>query len=274
MLEVKDTFDIELELLVQAIFLKYHSDFRHYSRSSLKRRLRHAMERLSCETLTSVQQRVLHDPAFFAQLLDYLTVPTTELFRDPEYFLAVREHVVPLLKTYPSVRIWIAGCSTGEELYSMAILLREEGLLARAILYATDINPGYLEVARKGIYSRDHIRKATQQYLKSGGRGSLADYFSAAYGNVRFDPGLIENAVLSDHSLATDTVFAEVHFVSCRNVLIYFGKALQDRAIGLFKESLIRKGFLGLGSRETVRFSGHAASFEPVAPLQHIFRRC
>lgn len=272
-METEALFEIELDLLLEAIYRRYHSDFRQYARSSLRRRIRDAMQRYDSRTVTALQEKLLHDSEFYAQLLDYLTVPTTELFRDPEYFLGIRRHIVPLLKTYPSLKIWIAGCSTGEELYSMAILLKEEGLLDRTIVYATDINPRHLETARKGIYRRDEVRKATQQYQKSGGQSSLVEYFSAAHGSVKFDPFLIQNAVLSDHSLATDSVFGEVHFVSCRNVLIYFNKELQDRAIGLFKDALIRQGFLGLGSKETVRFSSHADAFEPVSSAQRLYRK-
>lgn len=266
-------FDIELELLVQAVYLRYQYDFRRYSRASLKRRLTQALGRFGCASLSQLQDRLLREPKLFPRVLDYLTVPTTELFRDPPYFLALREKVVPYLKTYPSLKVWIAGCSTGEEVYSMAILLREEGLLEKTILYATDINPASLEAAKRGIYRTEAMRAASDNYRQAGGQASLSDYYSAAYDAARFDPVLTRNVVFSDHSLATDSVFAEMHLVSCRNVLIYFDKELQNRAFGLFSDSLVREGFLGLGSKETLHFSSHKDDFDVVARDERIFRK-
>jgi chemotaxis protein methyltransferase CheR len=271
--EPERLFEIELELLVQAIYLRYQYDFRHYSRSSLRRRLSRALEQLDCASLTQLQERVLREPALFRRLLDYITVPTTEMFRDPPYFLALRRQVVPYLKTYPSVKLWVAGCSTGEEVYSLAILLAEEGLLDKTVLYATDINPRSLEVAKQGIYRADAVRKASSNYLAAGGRSSLSDYYSAAYDAAQFDPALMRNMVFADHSLATDAVFTEAHLVSCRNVLIYFDRELQDRAFGLFRDALVRQGFLGLGSKETVHFSRHRDAFETACQEERIFRK-
>ncbi len=264
---------IELELLLEGIFLKYQYDFRHYSRASLKRRLGVALERLGCAHLSELQGLVLRDAQLFAKLLNYLTVPTTEMFRDPPYFCGLREQVVPHLRTYPSLKVWVAGCSTGEEVYSLAILLHETGLLDKTVLYATDINPDALATARRGIYRADAVRKASANYHAAGGIGSLSDYYSAAYQSVRFDPGLVRGCVFSDHSLATDSVFAEVHLISCRNVLIYFDRTLQHRAFGLFKDALVRRGFLGLGSKETLNFSSHRTAFEPVLAKEKIFRK-
>jgi chemotaxis protein methyltransferase CheR len=266
-------FDIELQLLLQALYLKYHYDFRGYAAASLKRRLRGALPRLGCRTLSQLQERVLHDPATVPALLDVLTVQVSDMFRDPPYFRAVREHVVPVLRTYPSVRVWVAGCSTGEEVYALAILLREEGLLERTLLYATDINPASLRAAEAGVYDIERVAGFTANHQQSGGRSSLADHYTAAYGRVAFDRRLRERMVFSDHSLATDSVFAEVHLVSCRNVLIYFTPALQERAIGLFRESLVRRGFLGLGAKETLRFTSHVAAFEAVAAEHRLYRR-
>lgn len=265
--------DIELELLVQAIYLRYHYDFRHYSRASLKRRLGRALERFGCATGSRLQERLLREPELFPRLLDHLTVPTTEIFRDPAYFLALRREVVPYLRTYPSLKIWIAGCSTGEEIYSLAILLREEELLDKTVIYATDINPRSLAAAKQGIYRAEAVRKATPAYRAAGGRGSLSEYYNAAYDSVRFDPSLTENVVFADHSLATDAVFAEVHLVSCRNVLIYFNRELQDRAFALFRDALVREGFLGLGSKETINFSRHKDAFDVVCRNERIFRK-
>ncbi|MNP26087.1 Chemotaxis protein methyltransferase [compost metagenome] len=206
-------------------------------------------------------------------LLQYLTIPVSEMFRDPEHFLAIRRDVVPLLKTYPSIKVWIAGCSTGEEVYSMAILLREEGLLERTIIYATDINPRSLEKARQGIYPMENVRGFTANYQKAGGLCSFADYYTAAYGNAMFDSSLRENVTFADHSLATDSVFSETQLISCRNVLIYFNKKLQERALGLFHESLCRRGFLVLGSKETLDFSAYSAQFTTLARQERIYRK-
>ncbi|UVJ41859.1 protein-glutamate O-methyltransferase CheR [Pseudomonas sp. LS1212] len=265
--------DIEIHLLMEAIYLKYSYDFRDYCGSSIKRRVLYALHQLQCNTVSALQERVLHDPTTLRQLLQYLTIPVSEMFRDPMHFLAIRREVVPLLKTYPSIKVWIAGCSTGEEVYSMAILLREEGLLDRTIIYATDINPSSLEKAKQGIYSMHSVRAYTGNYQKAGGRCSFADYYTAAYGNAIFDSRLRENVTFADHSLATDSVFSETQLISCRNVLIYFNKKLQDRAFGLFHESLCHRGFLMLGSKETLDFSAYADQFEALARKERIFRK-
>ncbi|MFZ5525467.1 MAG: CheR family methyltransferase [Pseudomonadota bacterium] len=265
--------DIEFQLLLDAIYLKYHYDFRAYAGSSLRRRLRTAMERFGCATLSQLQDKVLHDPATFPALLDYLTVQVSEMFRDPSYFQALRETVVPMLRTYPSLKLWVAGCSAGEEVYSLAILLHEEGLLERSLIYATDINAHALQKAEAGVYEIDRIAGFTDNYQKSGGRGSLSKYYTAAYGRAVFDKALKKHMVFSDHSLATDSVFAEMNLVSCRNVLIYFNRELQDRALGLFHDSLCRKGFLGLGSKEALRFSTYADHFDEVVREDRIFQK-
>jgi len=266
-------FDIELRMLVEAVYLKYNYDFRDYTGASQKRRVLVAMREMECDTVSELQSKVLHEPNGFAQLLQYLTIPVTEMFRDPEYFMAIREQVVPLLKTYPSLKIWIAGCSTGEEVYSMAILLKEEGLLERSIIYATDINPESLEAARRGVFPLERMRLYTENYQKAGGKAAFSDYYTAAYGGALFDRELMENVTFADHSLATDSVFSETHFVSCRNVLIYFNRRLQDRVFGLFHESLCHRGFLGLGSKESIDFSSYAERFEPLARRERLFRK-
>ena len=206
-------------------------------------------------------------------MLEYLTVQVSEMFRDPSYFRALRETVVPVLRTYPSLKIWVAGCSTGEEVYSLAILLREEGLLERTLIYATDINANALQKAEAGVYAIERVPSFTENHARSGGRGSLSEHYTAAYGRVVFDKSLRRHIVFSDHSLATDSVFAEVHLVSCRNVLIYFDRALQDRALGLFHEALCRKGFLGLGSKESLRFSSHAQTFDELVAPERIYQK-
>ena len=258
-IEPPSDIDIELKLLMEAIFLKYSYDFRNYTGASQKRRVRYALEQLRLPNVSALQERVLHDPTVFAQLLQYLTIPVSEMFRDPSYFLTLRQQVVPVLQTYPSVKVWVAGCSTGEEAWSLAILLREEGLLERTQICATDINPASLDKARQGIFPMEAVRNYTANYQRAGGRESFSDYYTAAYDAARFDPSLCTNTIFADHSLATDSVFAETHLVSCRNVLIYFNRGLQDRVVGLFRDSLCRKGFLGLGTKESLRFtpSGH-----------------
>jgi chemotaxis protein methyltransferase CheR len=195
------------------------------------------------------------------------------MFRDPTYFRALREQVVPLLRTYPSLKVWVAGCSAGEEAYSIAILLREEGLLERTLIYATDINPHTLQKAAAGVYDVERIAGFTVNHRGSGSSTSLSDYYTAAYGRAVFDKSLKDRIVFSDHSLATDSVFAEVHLVSCRNVVIYFNRELQDRALGLFHDSLCRQGFLGLGSKESLRFSSQADTFDSLVCQERIYQK-
>ncbi|TBU92621.1 CheR family methyltransferase [Stutzerimonas kirkiae] len=265
--------DIEVRLLVEAIYLKYGHDFRNYSGASLKRRVLLAQRQLQCASVSQLQQRILYDESVFMDLLQYLTIPVSEMFRDPGYYRALREQVLPVLQTYPSLKIWIAGCSTGEEVYSMAILLKEEGLLERSILYATDINPRSLERARQGIFAIDNLRRYSENYQRAGGAGSLSDHYVAAYDSVIMDKSLRQKVTFADHSLATDSVFAETQLISCRNVLIYFNRVLQDRAFSLFHESLCHRGFLGLGSKETLEFSSHGPGFEAFDKQERIFRK-
>ena len=267
------TDDLEIKLLLEAIYQKYHYDFRGYAMASIKRRLVQARERFGARSFSMLQDMALHDPHMMGELLPYLTVQVSELFRDPLYFRAIREKVVPHLKTYPSLKVWIAGTSTGEELYSFAILFREEGLEERTLFYATDINPEALKAAEAGVYDIERMKLFTENHRQSGGKSSLSDYYTAAYGKASFDKSLRARTVFSDHSLATDAVFAETQLISCRNVLIYFDRDLQNRAIGLFKGSLARHGFLGLGAKETLRFSKHADAFSEFARDERIYQR-
>jgi chemotaxis protein methyltransferase CheR len=266
-------FDLEFRLLIDAVYHKYQYDFRGYSAASLRRRMKSAMAHFGCRTLSQLQDRVLHESEAFAGLLDYLTVQVSEMFRDPSYFRALREHVVPVLRTYPSLKIWVAGCSAGEEAYSLAILLREEGLLAKSLIYATDINPHSLAKAEAGVFAIDRIAGFSLNHQGSGATSSLSDYYTAAYGRAVFDRSLKERIVFADHSLATDSVFAEAQLVSCRNVLIYFDRELQDRALRLFHESLCRHGFLGIGTKESLRFSSHADAFEQLVASERIYQK-
>lgn len=265
--------DDQIASLFDVIYEKYNYDFRNYAMSSVRRRMTSALARFEMKSVAELQAKIEVDRDFFLSLLQFLTVPTSEMFRDPHFFLAVREKVVPILRTYPSLKIWVVGCSTGEEVYSYAILLKEEGLLDRTTIYATDINPVSLQKAEQGIFPADRLKDFTINYQKSGGKETFANYFSTAYGSSMVDKDLKTNIVFADHSLATDSVFSEMHFVSCRNVLIYFNRELQNRALGLFHDSLCRRGILGLGSKETLRFSNYERHFSELAKAERLYRR-
>jgi len=265
--------DLEIRLLLEAIYARYNHDFREYSGASLKRRVLHGVEQLQCDSISALQGLVLRDPRAFAQLLEIITIPYTEMFREPEFFVSLRQHVVPVLHTYPSVKIWVAGCASGEEVYSLAILLKEEGLLERSLIYATDINPAALERARQGIFPLSELQQYTRNYQDAGGTAGFSNYYTAAYDAARFDRELCRHVTFADHSLATDHVFSEMNLICCRNVLIYFNRKLQDRAIGLFAQSLCHRGFLGLGSKESLDFTPQGAAFEPVALRERLFRK-
>ncbi len=264
---------IELDLLLEAIHRHHHYDFRGYSRASLQRRVDRAMRRFGLDSLSQLQHHILREPKVFNELMGFLTIQVSELFRDPHYYKALREHVVPHLRTWPSLKVWIAGCANGEEFYSLAILFREEGLEDRTLFYCTDISPAALEKAEAGIYDVERIPQFTENHRRSGGKSSLSDYYTAAYGAAVFDKSLRRRAVFAEHNLASDEVFSEMQLISSRNVLIYFDRELQDRAIGLFGDSLVRGGFLGLGSKETLRFSSQSAAFDDFDEREKLYRR-
>ena len=269
-------FDIELRLLLEAIALRYQHDFRGYAPASLRRRVRHALGALRIDRLAELQARVLREPALFARLMQHLTVQVSDMFRDPPYFKALREQVMPELVRHPSLKFWVAGCGAGEEAWSLAILLHEEGLLGRSLIYATDINPQALQRARAGVFSASRASRYSANYLAAGGRAALADYCSSGYEGLLFQRWLKQRMVFADHSLATDSVFSDLHMVSCRNELIYFGGPLQARAVALFAQALLpRHGYLGLGSRESLSQGPHAAAFEAVcaAPEVRLYRK-
>ncbi|WOJ91227.1 protein-glutamate O-methyltransferase CheR [Methylocapsa polymorpha] len=270
--DAQEENDLELDLLLEAIYRTYHYDFRGYARSSLRRSVARGQSALGSPTITHLLDRILHESEAFAELLRYLTIQVSEFFRDPGYFRLLREKVMPHLATYPSLRIWVAGCGTGEEAYSIAIILHEEGLLERSLIYATDIDMESLKIAEAGVYELGRLRGFSENYFRSGGRASLSDYYAIAPSRAAFTPMLRKHILFSDHSLATDAAFAEMQLVSCRNVLIYFDRELQDRTIGLFRESLCPRGFLGLGPKETLTFSDHANSFEALANDERIYR--
>jgi chemotaxis protein methyltransferase CheR len=268
-----ELFDLELGLFLEAIYQRYRHDFRSYARPTLRRRLAQALVSFECESLSQLQHRVLRDGAAAARVLGYLTVQVSDVFRDPPFYEALRAQVLPVLATYPSIKLWVAGCGTGEEVYSLAILLDEAQLLHRCIIYATDVNASALRRAELGVYDVARAQDFSRNYQRAGGSRSLCDYFTAAYDQIVFDRRLRENVVFSDHSLATDHVFAEVQLVTCRNVLIYFDQGLKERAIGLFHASLVRKGFLGLGSKENLHSSVHRDSFVELDHDNRIYER-
>jgi len=263
----------ELAALLDAIYRVYHHDFRSYAEPSIRRRVQAALIHLRCGSLAALCERVVCEPAMFAELLRFLTVQVTDMFRDPAYFRAIRTHVVPYLRTYAALKIWVAGCATGEEAYSLAVVLAEEGLLDRTLIYATDIAPESLRIAQAGVYELERLARFSAAYHLAGGRGSLSDHYAAAYGGAVFDRRLRKAIVFADHSLATDSAFAEVQLVSCRNVLIYFERSLQERALGVVRDTLCHRGFLGLGPCETLRFSAHAPAFTERFPDVRIYQK-
>jgi chemotaxis protein methyltransferase CheR len=269
----RDLERIEIELLLEGVYRHYGFDFRGYAYSSLKRRLWKRMEAEGLTRVSAFLDRVLHDPAAMEKLLLDLSINVTAMFRDPGFYLAFREKVVPLLRTYPFIRIWHAGCSTGEEVYSMAILLQEEGLYDRARIYATDINEVVLQRARTGIFPLEKMQEYTQNYVRAGGTRSFSEYYTALYDGALFDASLSRNVVFSQHNLVTDGSFAEFNVIVCRNVMIYFDRALQGRVHSLFHESLTRFGILALGSKETLRFTGFEDHYEVLDTREKLFRR-
>ncbi|MDP2227611.1 MAG: protein-glutamate O-methyltransferase CheR [Moraxellaceae bacterium] len=265
--------EIELQLLLEAIYLRYGYDFRSYSRASLRRRVHQHLLLAHYDNISVLIHDILHRSDAFAALLSNLTINVTEMFRDPDFYRAFREHVVPVLRTHPFLKIWHAGCATGEEIYSMAILLEEEGLYERCQIYATDIDKEVLEKARKGIFQIGDLRKYTDNYQRAGGKASLADYYTAKYDNVIMDPRLKRNVIFADHDLATDQVFGEMQVILCRNVIIYFNRDLQNRVFRLFYDSLDIGGTLCLGSKESMRFASCADQFDVIEKHQRIYRR-
>ena len=263
---------IELDLLLEAIYQRYGYDFRQYSQASVRRRVQHHLARTKIETISELMSKILYDETLFQSLFFDMSVTVTEMFRDPWFYLALREKVIPFLKTFPFINIWQAGCATGEEVYSLAILLKEEGLYKRARIYATDFNDAALEKAKTRIYSLDRIKEYSINYQKAGGMNSLADYYRARYQSVIIDTSLQENITFANHNLATDGVFGEIHLILCRNVLIYFDRALQDRALSLFRDSLLYNGFLCLGSKETIHFAKVKKDFIEFSGKEKIYQ--
>jgi len=268
-----DIQEIELELLLQAVHLKYGYDFSNYSKTHIKRRVMHRLAVSGLNTISEMQNKILWDKEFYTVFLQDLSINVTEMFRDPEFYLKFRKIIIPELSTYAHIKIWHAGCSTGEEVFSLAIMLKEENILHKTQIYATDFNKRVLELAKQGIYSKKDMELYSRNYLESGGKAQLSDYYTSKYGSVLFDKTLAKNVVFADHNLVTDGVFAEVHLVFCRNVLIYFDKKLQNRVLGLFTNSLIKRGILCLGTKESLRFSDYENNYEVLDKKNKIYKK-
>jgi chemotaxis protein methyltransferase CheR len=269
----QDLERIEIELLLEGIYRHYGFDFRSYAYASIRRRLWKRIEAEGLGTISALQAQILHQPQAMERLLLDLSINVTAMFRDPSFYLAFRERVVPLLRTYPYIRIWHAGCATGEEVYSMAILLQEEGLYERSRIYATDINEVVLQRAKEGTFPLDRMQEYTENYISAGGKRAFSDYYTAKYDGALFSPSLTKNVVFSLHNLVTDRSFAEFNVILCRNVLIYFDKSLQSRVHGLFYDSLAMFGILVLGSKESLRFSPYEENYEQINGPEKIFRK-
>jgi len=263
--------DIEIRLLIEAIYQKYGYDFRNYSQAHIKRRILNRFNLSGMKHLTDMIREALNNHKFVDQILMDLSITVTEMYRDPGFYKALREEVIPILKTYPFIKIWHAGCASGEEVYSMAIMLKEEGLYQKTQIYATDFNPVIIRQARDGIYPIHRMKEFTANYQKSGGKGAFSDYYTANYDSVKLLETLKKNIVFATHNLVTDSVFAEVNLVICRNVLIYFDRILQDKVIGLFVDSLPGGGILCLGSKENLQYSSHYNLFKPLIPSERIY---
>lgn len=267
------TQNIEIELLIEAIYQRYGYDFRNYNKAHVKRRILHRVSSLGLNSVSELQHKILHEDDFFDVILKDLSINVTEMYRDPSFYAVMRKEVFPLLKTYPYIKVWHAGCATGEEVYSFAIMLKEEGLLDRAQVYATDFNPLVLETAKKGIYPVSRIKEYTANYQLAEGHHSFSDYYVARYDSVIFNQDLKKNIVFAEHNLVTDSVFAEVNLIICRNVLIYFNRELQNKVIRLFTESLIKGGYLGLGSKENLMFTDVYEQYTVIDAKEKIYKK-
>ncbi|MFL5968219.1 MAG: CheR family methyltransferase [Gaiellaceae bacterium] len=268
-----DVDEIELALLLEGVYRRYGFDFREYAPASLRRRVWRRVHAEGLSTLSSLQDKLLHDPACMERLLLDLSINVTAMFRDPSFYTAFRQKVVPLLRTYPFTRIWIAGCSTGEEVYSLAILLSEEGVADRTRIYATDLNESVLERARTGVFPLEKMREYTQNYIKAGGTRAFSEYYLAKYDGAQFQRSLVENVVFAQHNLVSDRSFNEFNAIICRNVMIYFDRSLQDHVHRLFYESLTMFGVLGLGAKESIRFSPHDDCYEDLDASERLYKK-
>lgn len=270
-IEKLETENIELDLLLEGILLKYGYNFKNYNKSHLKRRVLTLINSENLGSITMLIKNILYDKEEFQKFLLAISINVTEMFRFPQFFKDIRENIIPILKTYPSINIWHAGCSTGEEVISMAILLDEEGLLERTRIYATDINQKVLNIASKGIYPISEIKKWTKNYQEAGGKRSFSEYYTAKYDSVIFNEKLYKNVVFNDHNLVHDKEFINANMVLCRNVLIYFNKTLKEQVLNLFDNSLIAGGILGIGSKETIKFSGIDNKYDTISNKSHLY---
>ena len=269
----KDIPELEISLLLEAVYLKYGYDFRQYSKAHIKRRIMNRMVVSGFEDVSQMQSMVLRDATFASHLLQDLSITVTEMFRDPGFYRSLRENIVPILKTYPFIKIWHAGCATGEEAYSMAIVMMEEGLYDRTTIYATDFNQQALNRAKEGIFSNKTMKEYTTNYQLSGGKESFSDYYTSDCNNVIMNQSLKNNIVWAHHNLVTDSIFAEVHLILCRNVLIYFDRSLQNKVQNLFHGSLINGGILCLGSKESLGSTDVFEEYSEVDKKQRIFKK-
>jgi chemotaxis protein methyltransferase CheR len=268
-----DVDEIELALLLEGVYRRYGFDFREYAPASLRRRVWRRVHAEELSTISALQDKLLHDPACMERLLLDLSINVTAMFRDPTFYIAFRQKVVPQLRTYPFTRIWVAGCSTGEEVYSLAILLQEEGVYDRTRIYATDINQSVLDRARAGVFPLDKMREYTQNYIRSGGERAFSEYYLAKYDGAQFQRSLVENVVFAQHNLVSDRSFNEFNVVICRNVMIYFDRALQNRVHHLFYESLVTFGVLALGAKESIKFSPFEDRYEELDAGERLYKK-
>jgi len=264
---------LEIKLLLDGVFQHYGYDFRDYASASIRRRILSRTTAEGTGTISALQDRVLHEPACMERLVLALTVHVTSMFRDPSFYLAFRHAVVPVLATYPFTRIWHAGCSSGEEVYSLAIVLREEGIYERCRIYATDLSEAVLRGAKEGVFPLAAMKEYTENYQKAGGTAAFSEYYTARYDHALFQPSLRDNIVFAPHNLVTDGSFNEFNVILCRNVLIYFNKALKERVHGLLHHSLARFGVLGLGRKESLRFTPHEACYAAVDDAERLYRK-
>ena len=271
--EVRRKAELNIQGLLEAIYQTYGYDFRNYSEAHIKRRVMNRMAMSGIKDITELQTKVLNDEAFASILLQDLSINVTEMFRDPGFYRSLREKVIPILKTYPFIKIWHAGCSTGEEAYSMAIVLQEEGLADRTTIYATDFNQHVLNHGKEGIFSNRLMKEYTANYQLSGGKESFSEYYTSDDNNVIMNQSLKNKIVWANHNLVTDSVFAEVNLILCRNVLIYFDRKLQNNVQTLFHNSLMNGGVLCLGSKESLRFTDFHDAYSVLDEKQRIFKK-
>jgi chemotaxis protein methyltransferase CheR len=270
---IEDLEKLEIVLLLQGLYSWCGYDYRDYAYNSIRRRIWHRVHAEKLPTITALLDKVLHDPACLQRLIADFSINVTEMFRDPAFFLEFREKVIPLLRTYPSIKIWHAGCASGEEVYSMAMLLQEEGLYEKSKIYATDINAEALKTAKAGLFPLENMRKYTSNYLRAGGKKAFSDYYQVTNNGVKFHSYLTQNIVFAQHNLVTDHSFNEFHVILCRNVLIYFNKNLQEKVHKLFYSSLGKFGILGLGDKETITFTGMAEYYETISSSQKLYKK-